>query len=197
MENHAEMSGAAFGRGMAAIIMSFFGFVWLGWGFSAIADVSHFRWTAWAAFFVAGAVLMGFSIAAVRSGRALMKAHGTSRREFWRARGKSFRIVTIVEALGCIVVIVLANIFHRPEWIASGISFVVGLHFIPLARIFNFPAYYFIGGLIAAWDIVSVTVVKPSNSIALASLGTGAILWITAIVVMIRSIRGARRLASG
>ena len=195
MGNQSEMAGAVFGRGMAAIIMSFFGFVWLGWGFSAVAAVSNFPPELWAAFFIVTVVLLGFAIAAVRRGRTLMKAQGTSRREFWSQRGRLFRIVTILEVLGCVLVVVLANIFHHPGWIASGISFVVGLHFIPLGSIFDFPAYYFIGSLIAVWAILSVAALKPSNSTAFAALGTGVILWVTAIAVLFRSIRLARKLA--
>jgi hypothetical protein len=194
--NQSEMAGAAFGRGMAATIMSFFGFVWLGWGFSAVAAVSNFPPALWAAFFIVTAVLMGFAIAALRRGRALMKAQGTSRQEFWSQRRRPFRIVTSLEVLGCVLVVVLANIFHRPDWIASGISLVVGLHFIPLGSIFDFPAYYFVGSLIAAWDILSVAALNSSNSTAFAALGTGVILWVTAIAMLFRSIRLARKLAN-
>ena len=196
VENQAETAGAVFGRGMAAIIMSFFGFVWLAWGLSARAAASNFPAALWVGFFAVAAVLMGFAIAAVRRGRALMKARGTSRREFWSKRGKSFRVVTIFEVLGIIVVIILANRFHRPDLIAVGISFVVGLHFIPLGSVFDSLAYYVVGSLIVVWDIVCVAAVKPSRSAAFAALGTGAILWATAIAVLLRSIRAARKLAS-
>lgn len=192
MQNQVEMAGAPFGRGMAAIIMTFFGFVWLAWGLSTTATASNFSTALWVAFLVATVVLFAFAVATLRRGKSLMKAQGTSRREFWSQRGKAFRIVTIFEVLSIIIAIVLANKFHRPDLIAVGISFVVGLHFIPLGRVFDSPAYYAVGSLIAVWDIVSIAVAKPSGSGPFAAVGTGVILWTTAIAVLVRSVRLAR-----
>ena len=43
MENQAEMAGAVFGRGMAAMIMSIFGFFWLAWSFATISAHVNYR----------------------------------------------------------------------------------------------------------------------------------------------------------
>ena len=125
-----------------------------------------------------------------------MKAYGASRREFWGRRAKPFRVVTFLELLGIIVVIVLANKFRHPNMIAWGVSVVVGLHFVPLGKIFDFLGYYLVGGLIVVWDFLCIAATNSSDASAFAALGTGVILWATASAILVRSTRLARKLAS-
>jgi hypothetical protein len=140
-------------------------------------------------YFLVAAALMAFAVTAVRRGRKMMRAQGVSRRDFWRKRRKAFAIVTLLEVVGCIVVVILANVFRRPDWIAVGISLVVGLHFLPLGRIFGYASYYWVGTLIVAWDILTITALRSWNLTASAGIATGVILWATAIYVLIRSFR--------
>lgn len=119
----------------------------------------------------------------------MMRAQGASRRDFWQTRRKPFGIVTLLEVVGCIVVVMLTNVFQRPDWIAVGISLVVGLHFLPLGRIFGFASYYWVGTLIVVWDILTITALKSWNLTASASIATGVILWATAIYVLALSFR--------
>lgn len=44
MENQATTAGAAFGRGMAAIITTTFGFIWLGWGAGVLGGLPAAIW---------------------------------------------------------------------------------------------------------------------------------------------------------
>ena len=39
MENQADLAGVPFGRGMGGILATAFGFMWLGWGSSALPDL--------------------------------------------------------------------------------------------------------------------------------------------------------------
>jgi hypothetical protein len=186
MENQAETAGAAFGRGIAAIVTTTFGFIWLGWGFSVLGGLPAAIWLGY--FFVAAA-LIALAVTAVRRGRKMMRAQGVSRSDFWRKRRKAFGIVTLLEVVGCIVVIVVANVFRRPDWIAVGISLVVGLHYLPLGRIFGYVSYYWVGTLIVVWDILAITALKSWNLTASAGIATGVILWATASYVLIRFLR--------
>lgn len=127
------------------------------------------------------AALMAFAVIAVRRGRKMVSVHGGLRNDFWQKRRKAFRIVTLLEVVGCIIVVVLANVFRRPDWVAVGISLVVGLHFLPLGRIFGVASYYWVGTLMVVWDILSMTALKLWNLTASAAIGTGLILWATAI----------------
>jgi len=157
MDNQAEIAGAAFGRGMAAIITTSFGFVWIGWGFSALRGLPA---AIWVGYFSAAAVLIAFAATAVLRSRKMMRTRGGSRGDFWQKRRKAFRILTLLEIVGCIIVVILANLFRRPDWIAIGISLVVGLHFLPLGRIFGVTSYYWVGTLIVIWDILTIAAFK-------------------------------------
>ena len=186
MENQAATAGAAFGRGMAAIITTTFGFIWLGWGLGVLGDLPA---AIWAGHICAAVVLMAFAVTAVRRGRKMMRAQGVSRSDFWQKRRKAFRLVTVLESVGCVLVVILANVFRRPDLIAVGISFVVGLHFIPLGKIFGYASYYWVGSLIVVWDILTMTALKSWNPAASAAIATGVILWATAVYILVRSLR--------
>lgn len=182
METQAQAGSAIFGRGMGALITSFFGLAWLTWGLSTFPRLSP---AIWAALDGLAIVLVVFAVRALRQGKVLMKAQGISRADFWANRGKAFRIVTALELAGIVVVLVLANALHRPELIAAGVGIVVGLHFLPLGRIFDAPAYYWSGGVMAAWDALTVAL-KFRNPVPCATIATGAILWTTAIYALLR-----------
>ena len=187
MATQAEIAGAAFGRGMAAIITTVFGFIWLGWGLSVLRGLPA---AIWVAYFSLAAVLIALAVAAVRRGRKMVRLHAGLRNDFWQTRRKAFRIVSLLEAAGCIIVVVLASVFRRPDWIAVGISLVVGLHFLPLGRIFGFSGYYWTGSLIVIWDILSITALRSWNLTASAAIGTGLILWATAISRLLGNVSG-------
>ena len=184
MENPAAMAGVVFGRGIAAIITTGFGFMWLGWGLSVFPALPP---AIWVVDVTVAVVLMAFAVTAVRRGRKMMKARGAPRDDFWQTRRKAFGIVTLLEVLGCIIVVVLANLYQRPDWIAVGISLVVGLHFLPLGRIFGVASYYWVGTLIVVWDILAIFALKSLNLTASAGIATGVILWAAAIHILVRA----------
>lgn len=190
MENQAATAGAAFGRGMAAIITTTFGLIWLGWGLGVLGGLPAAIWVGYVCVAVA---LMALAVTAARRGRKMMSTQGASSSDFWQKRRKAFRVVTVLEVVGCVVVVMLANVFRRPDLIAVGISIVVGLHFIPLGNIFEAASYYWVGSLIVVWDVLTITALKSWNSTASAAIATGVILWATAIYVLVRSLRTVPR----
>jgi hypothetical protein len=175
---------AAFGLGMAALIMTILGFTWLGWGFSADAA---FTVTQWIIFYLAFLALLGISVHAVRGGNALMKPHSAQRAAFRARTGKKFRIVAILEGTGCGIVVLLTIVFHRLDLLAAGISLVVGIHFLPLAGLFRFPAYYAAGIAIILCDLVSWALLRSDAITVSVGIATGTVLWVTAIYALLRS----------
>lgn len=172
------MAGATLGRGISAVITTAFGFLWLGWGLSVLPGLPA---AIWVAYFIVAAALMTFGVTTVRRARKMAGVDRGWRSDFWQKRRKAFRLVTVLEVAGCIIVVVLANVFRRPDWVAAGISLVVGLHFLPLGRIFGVASYYWVGALIVVWDIVSLTALRSWNLTAAVGIGTGLILWATAV----------------
>jgi len=190
MAGERQRAGVLFGRGMAAVITVSFGFIWMGWGFSALPT---FRPYEWAVLYAGTVVLLVFAIRGVRRGRKQLKALGADRRAYWAKRGRKFGIITALEVVGCGIVVALAVGFHRMDLIAVGISAVVGAHFLPLAGLFDFPVYYVTGVTIILCDLVSLSRFHGDAITAMSGIVTGAILWLTGIYALALS----RRLTPG
>jgi hypothetical protein len=105
-----------------------------------------------------------------------MKAHSAQRDEFWAWTGKQFRLVTVLEGVGCGVVVLLTIVFHRLDLLAAGISLVVGIHFLPLAGRFRFPAYYATGIAIILCDLFSWALFKSDAITVSVGIATGTVL---------------------
>lgn len=180
----AAAAGSSFGTAIASAITTFFGFVWLSWGF---AFASAFDLTAWIGLYVVAIVLGVASVRAIIRGRALMKDSAVDGRSFWsRARGRFFAVVA-AEIAGCFVVVWACNATHRADLLAAGIGIVVGLHFLPLATLFRFPAYFATGTVMVAACVASMLLFHGDPVTFFAGLVNGATLWLTAIVALARS----------
>jgi hypothetical protein len=189
----SQPAGSAFGLGMAAVIMTVFGFVWFGWGFSVSRTFTDFSSgsllpaTCWLSFYAISLGLLGFSVHALRRRKKQMRALSASPSDFWSRFGKPFRVISFFEAVDCGIVVFLAVVFHRLDLLAAGISFVVGLHFLPMARLFRFSSYYVAGLLIIVCDLLSVVLLRGDDITLAVGVATGAVLWITAIYALLRS----------
>jgi hypothetical protein len=188
-----QPAASAFGLALAALIMTIFGFIWMGWGFSASAAFTDFSndaalpATRWILFYVITLVLLGASIQALRRGKSRMKALTIQRDEFWARSGKRLKIVSLLEGAGCGIVVFLALVLHRTDLLAAGISLVVGVHFLPLGRLMRFPAYYAAGTAIILCDLLSLALLRSDAVRFSAAVATGIILWVTAIYALLLS----------
>lgn len=175
--------GRAPGTGIAALLMTVFGFFWLGW---AVTVADRNPAVAWPTLYGVFLVLLGASIYTVRKENAraaLTAAHDGSWR---RARGR-FHVMTGVEAGGCALAVALALVWHRPELIATGISLVVGLHFLPLARLLRVRIYYLVGTAIVLCDLLGWTFLQSTAITVSVGLTTGLILWIVAVYALLQA----------
>ncbi len=196
---HPELSG--FGLSAAALFMVIFGFVWLGWGFSsspAFTDFSSNRAVPaarWITFYLAFLALLAVTIKMLIRARRRMKTLAIQPDEFRTRFSKRFRAICFFEGAGCALVVGLALGLHRSDLIAAGISVVVGVHFLPLARLFRLPAYSIAGIAIIVADLVSVAMLEGPQITFASGTATGSILWITAIYALL-SARGFLREAA-
>jgi hypothetical protein len=181
---------STFGSGLPAVIMTVFGFIWLGWGFSANAAFTDFSSNRalpaarWITFYVAFLVLLGLAIQALRRRKAGMRTLSVQRAEFWARTGKKLKVVSMLEGSGCALVALLCVVFHRTDLLAAGISLVVGLHFLPLASLMRFPAYSAAGIAIILCDVLSIALLRSEAITFAAGVATGAILWVIAIYTL-------------
>ncbi|MFD3436840.1 hypothetical protein ACFWU3_04960 [Streptomyces sp. NPDC058685] len=169
-------------RRRGAIVLAVFALVWAFAGGSGIEAVplSVAVGVVAAALSVAGVVLAfrGAAGPAVRSVRLPEK---------WN---RGVGIVNAAEVVAVFAVIAASNATGRPELIPPGICLVVGLHFFPLARLFDQWQY--------TWTAVALSVVAVVGFVALAAgttgetarvvvgLGAAVVLWLSSFHVAVR-----------
>ena len=164
--------------------MLVFGFFWLGWG---CAYASSFPYTGWLVLYAAMAVLLTVAIRVLRKGTARMSKGTMTGASQWERNAKPFRVILKVEGAGCGLMFLLAIVFHQWNLLAAGISLVVGLHFLPLARLMRVPAYYWTGVAIVVCDVFCTAWFTSSAITVAVGAATGTIMWITGILLLVRS----------
>jgi uncharacterized membrane protein YfcA len=93
-----------------------------------------------------------------------------------------------------VVAFALAKL-HLDAYIMNAITFIVGLHMFPLARLFRYPPHYAAGAVLVAWAAASVFMTPVEHLQGITALGTGAILWLSAAVTLTLALSDARQSA--
>lgn len=176
------MDGAAqaeitIGRGNGGAIVTFFGAIWLALGLLGAGALS---WWAAIVFALCCVGLYAGSLQLIRRGKKL-RPPGVAPPRMPPAMRKGFLWAVVGEVAGCLLVVLVCNLVSRGELIPAGIALVVGLHFLPLARVFRAPVYYATGLSIAVWCAACLLLFRgPTISVG-AAIGTGTVLWLTAL----------------
>jgi hypothetical protein len=168
-----------------------FGAGWLG---SGLGEARAFSVVVGPAFGFAALLLCAWSMYTIRTGQMLRKNYpplSASGRWFVR---RSFLLVVLIEVLAILFIWKLADRIHRPELGADWCAIVVGLHFLPLARIFRAPILGVFGVLITLWCLLCWALFRSNALTISASLGTGILLWATAVSSLLRALQIARSL---
>ncbi|PSL48923.1 hypothetical protein CLV51_101253 [Chitinophaga niastensis] len=77
-----------------------------------------------------------------------------------KAKSKRFTIIFIAEGVGILVIKnVLANTGHD-NWFIASIALIVGMHFFPLAKVFNRKFDYFMGAFVCLVAIVGFMLIS-------------------------------------
>lgn len=177
---------AIIGTSRGALISAMFGAGWLGWGLGIAREFNGFVAPL---FGCTSLFLFACSIYFIRKGRRLRRerpAAGASTRPSIR---NWFLLVTLVEFLAIAFVAILANRLHRADLAADWCAMIVGLHFLPLAKIFRAPRYGVLGILMILWCVLSWMVFQSSSITISASLGTGILLWGSCAASLFRARR--------
>jgi hypothetical protein len=177
--------------GFGALIAGMFGMGWLG---SGLGIAHAFTPIVIVLFDASGILVLGYSIYLIRKGRALRQKYPSSfdrRRQVMRKR---FIVVLIVEFTAIAILSTVAYASHRPELAPVLASIVVGLHFIPLGKIFRQSRYYFWGIAIALWCGVCAFLFRSNTLVAWSNIGTGILLWANCANGLLRARGIVRRL---
>jgi len=189
--NPSYQAEAVVGAGRGALIVAMFGAGWLGWG---LGEAKAFTGVVGPAFGMTELFLLACSIYVIRKGRRLRKQNPPVSASVRKVILKSFLLVVLLEALALVFVSILGWRLHRPDLAGDWCAMVVGLHFLPLARVFRSPRLGVIGILIALWCALCWALFRSKTLTISVSLGTGTLLWVACVSALLRARKIAHSL---
>jgi hypothetical protein len=110
------------------------------------------------------------------------------------------RVFAWINAIQWIGVAVVAFSFaklHIDAYVISAITAIIGMHMFPLARLYRYPLHYATGAVLVAWAAASAILVPAEQMQGTAALGTGIILWLSAVVTLAVAVNAARQPVPG
>lgn len=172
----ASRAGAAIG----AMIFSVFGSGWLFfWAARSFAQAT----VLWALISCLGLALF---FAAFRQYRRNREAHAAVVETPESKKGKRiFNIVNIGQGVAIFFAANIAKNIGHPEWFVPAFIFIVGAHFIPLAKVFHSRRHTVIGVAMMAWALAYPQLTQSGAADPLGCLGAGLILWASALSALL------------
>lgn len=175
------------GRGTGIAVCGLFAALWTNWAGPMLSELPTCKWIAVLAVAALSGTLLFAGVATIRRGRRLPRATGT-REAAPRGTRRKFVVILILEILALNVAAYLLIGHHMVQYLAPAVALVVGLHFLPLAKIFRVPHYYAtatamtLAGIVAAMAIATGSAAVTTDGIldlacAIALWGTGFVSW--------------------
>lgn len=192
-EVSAAHASELFGQTQGAMVLVGAGLGWIIGGLAALGEVPLVLFLGVLA---AATLLLLCAVAVRRSAPGVTEAPWSPpvRRGFWLAFG--------AEAAAIVVIVAIALLLHSPGWIPPLVALAVGLHFLPLAWVFRRPLYYATGAALCAVCAATIVFVPPQWGMRplqgwqlSAGLGSGTVLWLSALGMLVQSGRGLREFA--
>jgi len=168
-----------------ALAGAFIGTGWIFWG-TAFLPAQKALWSTLAA--ITAALVLTGSISRVRVLRRRVVALKTSAispaSESSSRLGLAFFSVVALELLLASASAIFFAATHRPDGIPIAIALIVGLHFLPLARILALPSLNPIGIAIIVIALASLAIPAPTLRNVIACSGIGLFMWAKAIIAL-------------
>jgi hypothetical protein len=169
------------GRAIGALICGIFGAVWMfeALYFGAIATPACLT--------VIGLFAAAFVIWPTTQLLSLRHAAFSSAAgQQWSDVSKAYWITVTIEGLACMVAGNVLNNIGRSDLVPEAIGVIVGLHFLPLAKIFRARIYNWTGVAMVLGVLASLAVPVGSFRNIVACGASGLALWATAAVICVR-----------
>lgn len=183
---------AVIGAGRSALIGAVFGAGWLGWGLGSAEAFNGFTAPT---FGFTALLLFAGSIYFIHKGRLLRKRYPAAIDSTRQTVRKWFLFIVLMEALAIVFFSILAYRLHRSDLATNWCAMIVGLHFLPLARIFRAPRLIVRGILITVWCVVCWAFFRSNALVTSTSLGTGILLWGSCVFSWFRARKIAQSLS--
>jgi hypothetical protein len=110
---------------------------------------------------------------------------------------KRFTIVFGLEIAAILVAVVVLRALHFPEYILCATALIVGIHFLPLAALFESPVYYVTGLLGCAIGFIGFFMADAGMRQKAVGLSFGVLLWATSAWIVFSALTGGRLGRSG
>lgn len=176
------------GHGIGLVVCAIFAALWANWARSLLAgSPAAYVWAAAVIVAVFSGALLLAGLSMIRRGRRWSQATGIG-----DTAPRNMRKKFIWVLIGEIVALNIAAYFlishHMAQYLAPAVAVVVGLHFLPLAKIFRSPhfvataAVMTLAGILAAVAMATGSPALTANGIvdlacAAALWGTGFVSW--------------------
>jgi hypothetical protein len=103
--------------------------------------------------------------------------------------GSRFAWINVIQWTGIVAVVFGFSRLHIDAYGAATVTIIVGLHYLPLARLFHYPMHYVTGAVLVGWGTMSLLLFNQAVVQGAAALGTGVILWMSAVVMLVLVMR--------
>lgn len=176
-------AGAHQGRAIGALVMTAFGAIWMITGANAL---SILNWEIWLIVAIVTGLLCLVALRQLQAARRIPKTPATaSQAKSIQTRRRRFGIILAFEWVPILLVAFVLGRLGHPDFILPAIAVIVGLHFIPLARLFDFPLYYWTGSSFVLVAVASFAIDHLALRQAITCLGCGLALWLTTAAVLV------------
>jgi len=136
---------------------------------------------------VATVVLLGLCVWRLAALRGISSANNPATASKGKRTGILFGIIFGAECALIAFCAMLLGHLGLGIWIPIAVAIVVGLHFIPLARVFEVSLYYWTGVLSVLGMIACSLISDAGTRLLSAGLVMAAVLWCTALLLVLRT----------
>jgi hypothetical protein len=185
-----DMTGQSAARAGAAVGSSIFSVFGAGWLIVWSQKTMGKAPVVWAAIALLGLALLATAFRQFKRNQAAHAAEAEMPES--KRAAKVFNWVNIGQGIAIFLALNVANNIGHPEWFILAFIFVVGAHFIPLAPVFKAPRHYVVGVALIVLALAYPFLAKGGAADPVGCLGTGLILWASAISGLLPE-RGAQR----
>ena len=170
-------SAAAFraSRAVGAMFFSLFGGAWVGlWSYRAYG----FNLGLVALIALAALGLFAWALTTYNKNNGALEEKPDADKQ------KAEKVFHIVNAAQWGLILVVGNVLNNTghgNWVLAAAIIIVGLHFLPLARVFHYPVHTYTGLALVAWGAGYPVVMTHGAGSPVGCLGAGLLLWASAI----------------
>lgn len=196
------MKEAYRGSGIGVIFMAVFGTLWAGTGIMGLQGWG-FPYVELAAIFV-GIIMVIVGISLIHASQKMSNQVSEDGARRLKRIGFLFNMVFIAEGLLIGIAIAICNLINQTDLIPGVIAIIVGIHFLPLASLFQIKVYYATGVLLCLLALITLLLVPDTVMVgehqilaplSLLGFGCALILWATGLTLWLQIKNSNRTIA--